>query len=558
MGVTYPGDPNGIPVAPSYTYTYDGMGRLNTMTDGTGATIVNGATYNAAGQMLSGVDTRTYNSMGQLTSVTSSTSLNITYTYPNAGQNNGKIASQHDNISGETVSYLYDTLNRLTSATGSGWNQGFVYDPFGNLTDKNGSNSWHGVPDASTNHLGSVDANGNALSSTSATGLAYDPENRLISANYSYQQYAYDAQNKRIWAVAWDNTHSFYTSETYYFYSPQGKVMAQFTPAYQQQNGTLAFMNGAARSYFGGRLLGTEDRLGSRGTYFPYGEDRGSQNPANDNVKFGTYTRDSATVLDYADQRYYAATYGRFLTPDPYSASGGPSDPGSWNRYSYTRGDPVNRVDRHGRCDEPPEESAVPRGTLLPSAFYEPDEDCDPCEETETCEPGPVPPPPPPPTPDEPDCWIELWQRPTPKWAPVGVHTYLFITGTNYQIGFMVEAGPVDGMLTGQINPPGQGLGKNTPYPSDPYDAKTNKEVGSPVFDPGCDDTIAILNDVNGYNSGKKEPYAALGTTNSNAFTFTLLAHVGMAWQGSSLMTPTGSVFGNPSGFAPGWGQVIW
>ena len=69
MGVTYPGDPNGIPTAPSYTYTYDAMGRLNTMTDGNGGTVVGGATYNAAGQMTSGVDTRTYNSMGQLTGV---------------------------------------------------------------------------------------------------------------------------------------------------------------------------------------------------------------------------------------------------------------------------------------------------------------------------------------------------------------------------------------------------------------------------------------------------------------------------------------------------------
>jgi hypothetical protein len=48
------------------------------------------------------------------------------------------------------------------------------------------------------------------------------------------------------------------------------------------------------------------------------------------------------------DQRFYASTYGRFNTPDPYSARVGPRDPGSWNRYSYTRGDPVNRFDRHG------------------------------------------------------------------------------------------------------------------------------------------------------------------------------------------------------------------
>ncbi len=33
-------------------------------------------------------------------------------------------------------------------------------------------------------------------------------------------------------------------------------------------------------------------------------------------------------------------------------ASAGPRDPGSWNRYSYTRGDPVNRRDPRGTCDE--------------------------------------------------------------------------------------------------------------------------------------------------------------------------------------------------------------
>jgi RHS repeat-associated protein len=72
---------------------------------------------------------------------------------------------------------------------------------------------------------------------------------------------------------------------------------------------------------------------------------------ANDREKFATYTRDSYTGLDYADQRYFASTYGRFNTADPYQASGGPSEPSSWNRYSYTRGDPANRVDPSGQDD---------------------------------------------------------------------------------------------------------------------------------------------------------------------------------------------------------------
>jgi hypothetical protein len=53
--------------------------------------------------------------------------------------------------------------------------------------------------------------------------------------------------------------------------------------------------------------------------------------------------------LDYADQRYYAAVDGRFNTADPYRASAGASDPGSWNRYAYVGGDPINYNDPEGR-----------------------------------------------------------------------------------------------------------------------------------------------------------------------------------------------------------------
>jgi hypothetical protein len=49
--------------------------------------------------------------------------------------------------------------------------------------------------------------------------------------------------------------------------------------------------------------------------------------------------------------RYYGVGTGRFTTADPYQASAGPADPGSWNRYVYTRGDPVNRIDLQGLED---------------------------------------------------------------------------------------------------------------------------------------------------------------------------------------------------------------
>jgi len=61
------------------------------------------------------------------------------------------------------------------------------------------------------------------------------------------------------------------------------------------------------------------------------------------------------TGLDYADQRYYTPGSGRFMTADPYQASAGAGDPGSWNRYSYVQGDPVNNVDPSGLITCPAE-----------------------------------------------------------------------------------------------------------------------------------------------------------------------------------------------------------
>jgi hypothetical protein len=49
-----------------------------------------------------------------------------------------------------------------------------------------------------------------------------------------------------------------------------------------------------------------------------------------------------------ANNRYYSNAYGRFMTPDPSASSAHPSDPQTWNRYAYTVGDPVNRLDPSG------------------------------------------------------------------------------------------------------------------------------------------------------------------------------------------------------------------
>ncbi len=90
---------------------------------------------------------------------------------------------------------------------------------------------------------------------------------------------------------------------------------------------SIAFNYASTNTYFAGRMVQQsgvtfiEDRLGSNGKYFPYGEERNYPALPNDQVKFATYTRDSATGLDYADQRYYSAIRSGCTCPE-YLAEG--------------------------------------------------------------------------------------------------------------------------------------------------------------------------------------------------------------------------------------------
>ena len=234
-----------------------------------------------------------------------------------------------------------------------GWSETFGYDAFGNLTSKTPSGGAPqlsvGVNPANNQITGqSYDANGNQYY-YNGLYLTFDAENRILTA--PGVEYAYDSQNKRVWKGTFSG--STLTAQEAYFYGVDGQKLGTYslTPSGSQ----LIVSTTQTAVFFGGKRVAVNgvafvpDRIGSntQGKYFPYGEDRGTP-IANDQVKFATYTRDSATGLDYADQRYYSNQFGRFTSPDPYKASAGPSDPGSWNRYSYVQGDPVNHTDRSG------------------------------------------------------------------------------------------------------------------------------------------------------------------------------------------------------------------
>jgi hypothetical protein len=218
-------DPNGTsgaawfqtsgPVNWAQNVQYDYAGRLSSMQ------YINGVSYWGGNTSPSWTqETMSYNVNGQLTSLGWAfnpygygfgTPSTISYAY-SATQNNGQITQAVDALSGEAITYQYDSLKRLTSASSTPNNgsspaayaQTFQYDGFGNLTAKvlNGTSTPSPV-NAANNRLSSAsyDANGNMTSGSGAT-MAYDEANRMFSAaavSGGVEYYAYTADNKRFY-----------------------------------------------------------------------------------------------------------------------------------------------------------------------------------------------------------------------------------------------------------------------------------------------------------------------------------------------------------------------
>ena len=570
--------------SPNLAWSYDTMGRLNTMTDlNTSSSIINSAYYGPSGELLSMngsvIETRTYNSMLQLTQLTSN-GVNMTYAYPATG-NNGKITSQADHAwGGETVTYLYDALNRLQKATTGTWSQTFGYDGFGNLNSVVGVNA----PNLSANYNGATnrilnepaDGNGNLTGVVANTTNSYDVANRIATVGYPVGvQYSYAPGNQRVWRGVWTGTNL--TTDEVTFWSVTGQRLA----TYKLTVGlpfTFTVAQTGTNYYFGRRLIKNADdlyvgldRLGSVGRFYPYGQENPSASWEG-REKFTGYFRDAETLLDYANQRYYLQAQGRFATPDQYMASGGPADPGSWNRYAYVGGDPINYWDPNGQIMAAPGDlgpvacpswdeacqfwsgggggiggGSIGGGVCAPGSYF--NATANSCEKAGTGD-GDGPPPP--------TCSIALYERPAGGKNRLGQHTYIVIDDpllkpSGYAANELIlQAGPsnnfpIGGTLMSQIVQPGEGFGSNVGNASDP-EATGNKEIGKPYSGAyACLDIALLLNAIGNYNDSRQVLYAATpipgtGFYNSNSFTSTSLKDIGLS-------------FGSP-GFAPGWGPL--
>jgi RHS repeat-associated protein len=260
------------------------------------------------------------------------------------------------------------------------------------------------------------------------------------------------------------------------------------------------------------------------------------------------YFRDAETTLDYADQRFHQPGMGRFMSPDPYQASAGPKDPGSWNRYAYTRGDPVNRTDHSGMDDDEcgafgasdcgdgftnsdPMNTGVeaPPGMINVqcTAIYGMNytSNASACtispEQYEELVDGPVA-----------DCTMTLYTRPLAGakgkfLGTAATHSYLVLTDPNTGTTVTIDGTHVGNQLQDEIVPQSKGYGAgNNPA------ARSNYDNGTQVIP--CS-KIGLMES----NAANFKPVMYSAGTNSNSFLHWLLGTVGL---GGVYQAPAGAV----------------
>ncbi|MBY0507304.1 MAG: hypothetical protein K2X03_25540 [Bryobacteraceae bacterium] len=244
-------------------------------------------------------------------------------------------------VPGAVYQYTYDSTGRPTGETrdGSAVVDQVTYNTFGAMTQMRQL-----VGGGSKTETRAYDSFQRLTSMTTLDGAAITynysqtaNDGKLVSqTTVASDTYGYDPGNKRIWK-----------NDEYTFWGANGERIGRYSAMKlvdSSNNHSFVFQKIQVDEYFGGCRLTSQDRQGSVGSYYPYGESRSGTVSNADS--FATYFRDT-TGLDYADQRYHLQGVGRFLTADP-TEPGEVLTPRSWNYYSYVESDPINFNDPNG------------------------------------------------------------------------------------------------------------------------------------------------------------------------------------------------------------------
>jgi RHS repeat-associated protein len=191
------------------------------------------------------------------------------------------------------------------------------------------------------------------LTSFTGSALTFDAENRITSASQSgvgSMYYFYDGAGRRVQEV------STYNVEKVFVYDAFGQMAAEYSLGAQSPPCTTCYI---ATDHLGSTRLVTDQNANvvGRHDYLPFGEEIAANAGGRDgtfgtqdfvNQKFTGQERDVETGLDFFQARYFSAALGRFASPDAPILDQDPSNPQSWNLYTYVRNNPLSFVDPDG------------------------------------------------------------------------------------------------------------------------------------------------------------------------------------------------------------------
>jgi RHS repeat-associated protein len=190
--------------------------------------------------------------------------------------------------------------------------------------------------------------------------MTYDAENRLAAssnANSGLVTYYYDGDGRRVQKVVTGG------ATTTYVYDAQGQLAAEYatsappalcatcwlTADHLGSTRMLTDSNGTVQRRYDFLPFGEEIPQGINGRTAPYEEGLQLTTPDTTDVKFTAKSRDSESGLDFFGARYFSGAQGRFTSPDPKTLTSHFNDPQSWNKYVYTRNNPLMYVDPDGK-----------------------------------------------------------------------------------------------------------------------------------------------------------------------------------------------------------------
>jgi RHS repeat-associated protein len=297
------------------------------------------------------------------------TIFNIGYDFHLGNGDNGNVYQLINNKdTTRSQIFTYDPLNRIASAKTSSstlWGNNYVYDPWGNLTQKNpmaGMQDGENFPHSAlvNNQLTgfSYDAAGNTISDGSNT-YVYDGENEISSA--AGVTYTYDGEGGRVKK----SNGRLYWFESLTESDLNGNITAEYVMFNGQRVARRDLPSGAVHYYFSdhlksvGLVTNASGGIEEESDYYPWGSERTITHTLSDqHFKFNGKERDSESGFDEFGARFYSSAWGRWLTPDwsatpipvPYAQM---DNPQSLNLYAYVLNAPTSKADIDGHCPIP-------------------------------------------------------------------------------------------------------------------------------------------------------------------------------------------------------------